>query len=60
MRKVFFIAFTVVAAAASVAGQTIAITNGKVYPVGSAPIDNGTVLFATALLLPSGPTYDSG
>jgi len=29
---------------ASMSAQTIAITGGKVYPVSSAPIDNGTVL----------------
>ncbi|MBC7791823.1 MAG: amidohydrolase family protein [Anaerolineae bacterium] len=33
-----------VALAVSVAAQTIAITGGKLYPVSSAPIENGTVL----------------
>jgi len=54
MRKLLVVAFIVVAAAASVVGQTIAITNAKVYPVSSAPIDNGTVLIRDGVIVAVG------
>jgi len=54
MRKLLVVAFTVVAAAASVVGQTVAITNAKVYPVSSAPIDNGTVLIRDGVIVAVG------
>ena len=54
MRKLLVVAFTVVAAAASVVGQKIAITNAKVYPVSSAPIDNGTVLIRDGVIVAVG------
>ena len=37
-------AISIAAAVTPAAAQTIAITGGKVYPVSSAPIENGTVL----------------
>lgn len=46
LRSLTFVAATLAGAVAMspVAAQTIAITGGKVYPVSSAPIENGTVL----------------
>jgi imidazolonepropionase-like amidohydrolase len=54
MRKLLLIAFTVFAATVSVAAQTIAITNAKVYPVSSPPIDNATVLIRDGAIVAVG------
>src|SRR5207244_3910674 len=40
--------------AVSAAAQTIAITNGTVYPVSSAPIPNGTVLIRDGVIVAVG------
>lgn len=50
MRASILIAILMVAAAIPVAAQTIAITNGTVYPVSSAPIPNGTVLIRDGVI----------
>jgi imidazolonepropionase-like amidohydrolase len=50
MRKLLLLAAIVFAATASVAGQTIAITNGTVHPVSGAPINNGTVLIRDGVI----------
>ncbi len=42
------------ASAVPVAAQTIAITGGKVYPVSSAPIENGTVLIRNGKIVEVG------
>jgi imidazolonepropionase-like amidohydrolase len=45
----------IVLAATSAAGQTIAITGGKVYPVSGPPIENGTVLVRDGKIVSVGP-----
>src|SRR6185503_11370301 len=54
MRKLLFAAVLVCAVAAPAAAQTIAITNGKVYPVSGAPINNGTVLIRDGVIVAVG------
>ncbi len=54
MRKSILIAILILIAAASASSQTIAITNGTVYPVGSAPIQNGTVLIRDGVIIAVG------
>lgn len=53
MRAVI-IAFILVAAAATGFAQTIAITNGKVYPVSGPPISNATVLIRDGMIVAVG------
>src|SRR3954466_15109955 len=53
MRRLF-IAFILLAAATPVFSQTVAITNGKVYPVSGAPINNGTVLIRDGVIVAVG------
>jgi imidazolonepropionase-like amidohydrolase len=53
MRAIILIAIMIVAV--PVAAQTIAITNGTVYPVNSAPIPNGTVLIRDGVIVAVGP-----
>src|SRR5215475_3416233 len=52
--RALFIAFILLAATTTVFSQTIAITNGKVYPVSGAPIDNGTVLIRDGVIVAVG------
>lgn len=54
MRKLLLLTILLFAAAVSVAGQTIAITNGKVYPVSGPPISNGTVVIRDGLIVAVG------
>ena len=54
MRASLLIAILIVAAAIPAAAQTIAITNGTVYPVSSAPIPNGTVLIRDGVIVAVG------
>src|ERR1044072_2158397 len=54
MRKLLLLVAVIFAAVASVAGQTIAITNGKVYPVSGPPISNGTVLIRDGVIVAVG------
>jgi imidazolonepropionase-like amidohydrolase len=54
MRTSILIAILILTSAASAAGQTIAITNGIVYPVSSAPIRNGTVLIRDGVIVAVG------
>ncbi|HEU5236941.1 MAG TPA: hypothetical protein VFU37_07355, partial [Pyrinomonadaceae bacterium] len=48
------LAFFLVAAATTGFAQTIAITNAKVYPVSSPPINNGTVLIRDGMIVAVG------
>src|SRR6476660_779794 len=48
------IAVILLAAAIPVFSQTIAITNGTVYPVSGAPINNGTVLVRDGVIVAVG------
>ena len=54
MRKLLLLTAVICAAVVSVAGQTIAITNGKVYPVSGPPISNGTVLIRDGMIVAVG------
>jgi len=54
MRAATLIAIFVLAAVAPAFAQTIAITNGTVYPVSSAPIPNGTVLIRDGVIVAVG------
>src|SRR5258706_9674398 len=54
MRTSILIAILILTSAAAAAGQTIAITNGTVYPVSSAPIRNGTVLIRDGVIVAVG------
>lgn len=45
---------TAAMAATAASAQTIAITGGKVYPVSSAPIENGTVLIRDGIIVAVG------
>src|SRR5882724_12372606 len=54
MRTLLFIIIVVLTAAAPAFAQTIAITNGKVYPVSGAPITNGTVLIKDGIIVEVG------
>jgi imidazolonepropionase-like amidohydrolase len=54
MRAKILIAILILAASVPVAAQTIAITNGTVYPVSSAPIPNGTVLIRDGVIVAVG------
>jgi imidazolonepropionase-like amidohydrolase len=54
MRTGILIAVLILAAAVPAAAQTIAITNGTVYPVSSAPIPNGTVLIRDGVIVAVG------
>ena len=49
--RITLLALLLVAATTSVFSQTIAITNGKVYPVSGPPIDNGTVLIRDGMIV---------
>ncbi|MFS8085160.1 MAG: amidohydrolase family protein [Acidobacteriota bacterium] len=55
MRRAILIAILLWAAAITSAAQTIAITNGTVYPVNSAPIQNATVLIRDGVIVAVGP-----
>ena len=52
--RALIIAVILVAATTAVFSQTIAITNGKVYPVSGPPINNGTVLIRDGLIVAVG------
>jgi imidazolonepropionase-like amidohydrolase len=52
--RALFLALIVAATAATAVSQTIAITNGKVYPVSGPPINNGTVLIRDGLIVAVG------
>src|SRR5437660_4450240 len=54
MKAAILIAIIVMVAAIAAAAQTIAITNGTVYPVSSAPIPNGTVLIRDGVIVAVG------
>jgi imidazolonepropionase-like amidohydrolase len=54
MRKLLLSAVFIFAATVSVAGQTIAITNGKVYPVSGPPINNATVVIRDGVIVAVG------
>ena len=54
MRTTILIAILLMAAAMPAPAQTIAITNGTVYPVSSAPILNGTVLIHDGVIVAVG------
>ena len=54
MRASMLIAVVIIAAAIPAAAQTIAITNGTVYPVSSTPIPNGTVLIRDGVIVAVG------
>jgi imidazolonepropionase-like amidohydrolase len=53
MRAVF-LALIVALTASAALSQTIAITNGKVYPVSGPPINNGTVLIRDGMIVAVG------
>lgn len=52
--RITFLALLLVTATTSVFSQTIAITNGKVYPVSGPPINNGTVLIRDGMIVAVG------
>src|SRR6185436_9651006 len=52
--RALIIAVILAAAATTVFSQTIAITNGKVYPVSAPPINNGTVLIRDGMIVAVG------
>ena len=52
--RALLIAVILAAATTTVFSQTIAITNGKVYPVSGAPINNGTVLIRDGVIVAVG------
>jgi len=52
--RALIIAVILLAAAIPVFSQTIAITNGTVYPVSGAPINNGTVLVRDGVIIAVG------
>ena len=54
MRAGILIAIIILVTAVSAVAQTIAITNGTVYPVSSAPIPNGTVLIRDGVIVAVG------
>jgi imidazolonepropionase-like amidohydrolase len=54
MRISILIAILILIAPVSTASQTIAIVNGTVYPVSSAPIQNGTVLIRDGVIVAVG------
>ena len=58
MRTLLFTIIVALAAAAPAFTQTIAITNGKVYPVSGAPITNGTVLIKDGIIVAVGNQVD--
>jgi len=53
--RMTLLALILVAASTTVFSQTIAITNGKVYPVSGPPINNGTVLIRDGMIVAVGP-----
>src|SRR6266849_6068555 len=53
MRRILLIAI-LIAATLPATARTIAITNGKVYPVSGAPISNGTVLIRNGVIVTVG------
>ena len=54
MRKILLLIIFLFAVAAPASGQTIAITNAKVYPVSSAPISNATILIRNGVIVAVG------
>ena len=52
--RALIIAVILAAAATTVFSQTIAITNGKIYPVSGPPINNGTVLIRDGMIVAVG------
>lgn len=52
--RALIIAVILAAATTTVFSQTIAITNGKVYPVSGPPINNGTVLIRDGMIVAVG------
>jgi len=52
--RALIIAVILVVAATTVFSQTIAITNGKVYPVSGPPINNGTVVIRDGMIIAVG------
>lgn len=54
IRTIILSALIILSAAAPTAAQTIAITNGTVYPVSSPPIRNGTVLIRDGVIIAVG------
>ena len=55
MKAAILIAIIIAIAALTTSAQTIAITNGTVYPVSGAPIPNGTVLIRDGVIVAVGP-----
>ena len=54
MKAAILIAIIIAIAALTTSAQTIAITNGTVYPVSGAPIPNGTVLIRDGVIVAVG------
>src|SRR6059058_4754340 len=54
MRKLLLTTVVLAAASLPVWSQTIAITNGKIYPVSGPPISNGTVLIRDGVIVAVG------
>src|SRR5438132_12907768 len=54
MRKILLAAVLLSVASLPAMSQTIAITNGKVYPVSGPPISNGTVLIRDGVIVAVG------
>src|SRR3989475_4815232 len=54
MKATILIAIVMAVAALTSSAQAIAITNGTVYPVSGAPIQNGTVLIRDGVILAVG------
>lgn len=52
--RITLLALVLVATTTSVFSQTIAITNGKIYPVSGPPINNGTVLIRDGMIVAVG------
>ena len=54
MRAIILIAIIIAVSVVTTGAQTIAITNGTVYPVSGAPISNGTVLIRDGVIVAVG------